>query len=146
MAADGELKHTAAGIEIQAEALLDKAVDDFAGGGERARLVSLNSLSGQGCETGQDERDLPLSGWARGEYGPQPAAQWTMLLKPRESREIRFLMTATDADGRRSPASDQANSAAWFDAQWERTKRVWEDRWNAAFTPGNQFFQVMRRP
>src|SRR5579863_6447270 len=43
VAADGELKPTAAGIEIQAGALLDKVVDDFAGGGERARIVSLNA-------------------------------------------------------------------------------------------------------
>ena len=47
VAADGELNRTAAGVEIQAGALLDKVVDDFAGGGERARVVSLNSLSGQ---------------------------------------------------------------------------------------------------
>ena len=43
-------------------------------------------------------------------------------------------------DGRQSPAADQATSAAWFEAQWERAKRVWEERWSAAFTPGNQFF------
>ena len=139
VAADGELKHSAAGIDLQAGALLDKVVDDFAGGGERARIVSLNSLSGQ------DVKQNKTSAIYRFLDGPEantaePAAQWTMLLKSGESREIRFLMSATDADGRQSPVADQANSAAWFDAQWERTKRVWEDRWNAAFTPGNQFF------
>jgi hypothetical protein len=139
VAADGELKHTAAGIEIQAGALLDKVVDDFAGGGERARIVSLNSLSGQDVKQNKTSAtyrflDEPEANAA------EPMAQWTMLLKPGKSREIRFLMSATDADGRQSPAADQANSAAWFDAQWERAKRVWEDRWSAAFTPGNQFF------
>jgi hypothetical protein len=139
VAADGELKHTAAGLEIHAGALLDKVVDDFAGGGERARVVSLNSLSGQ------DVKQDRTSAIYRFLDGPEvkaaePAAQWTMLLKPGESREIRFLMSATDVNGRQSPEADQANSAGWFDAQWERAKRVWEERWSAAFTPGNLFF------
>ena len=139
VAADGELKRTAAGIEIQAGALLDKVVDDFAGGGERARVVSLNSLSGQ------DMKQAKTSAIYRFLDGPEakgsdPAAQWTMLLKPGENREIRFLMSATDVDGRQSPAADQATCAAWFEAQWERAKRVWEERWRAAFTPGNRFF------
>jgi len=139
VAADGELNHTAAGIEIQAGALLDKTIDDFAGGGERLRVVSLNSLGGQ------DVKQNKTSAIYRFLDGPEaketePEAQWTMLLKPGESREIRFLMSATDVDGRQSPAADQATSAAWFEAQWERAKRVWEERWSAAFTPGNQFF------
>jgi hypothetical protein len=136
--ADGELKHTAAGIEIQAGALLDKVVDDFAGGGERARVVSLNSLSGQ------DVKQNKTSAIYRFLDGPEaktaePMAQWTMLLKPGESREIRFLMSATDLKGRQS-AEAEATSVAWFEAQWERAKRIWEERWSAAFTPGNQFF------
>jgi len=139
VAADGELNHTAAGIEIQAGALLDKTIDDFAGGGERLRVVSLNSLGGQ------DVKQNKTSAIYRFLDGPEakatePEAQWTMLLKPGEIREIRFLMSATDVDGRQSPAADQATSAAWFEAQWERAKRVWEERWSAAFTPGNQFF------
>ncbi len=139
VAADGELNHTTAGIEIQASALLDKTVDNFAGGGERLRVVSLNSLGGQ------DVKQNKTSAIYRFLDGPEaketePEAQWTMLLKPGESREIRFLMSATDVDGRQSPAADQATSAAWFEAQWERAKRVWEERWSAAFTPGNQFF------
>ena len=139
VAADGELNHTAAGIEIQAGALLDKTIDDFAGGGERLRVVSLNSLGGQ------DVKQNKTSAIYRFLDGPEakatePEAQWTMLLKPGEIREIRFLMSATDVDGRQSPAADQATSAASFEAQWERAKRVWEERWSAAFTPGNQFF------
>ncbi len=139
VAADGELKRTAAGIEIQAGALLDRVVDDFAAGGERARVVSLNSLSGQ------DVKQDRTSAIYRFLDGPEvkdgePAAHWTMLLKPGESREIRFLMSATDVDGRQSPAADQATSVVWFEAQWERTKSVWEERWSAAFTPGNRFF------
>jgi hypothetical protein len=139
VAADGEVKRTAAGIEIQAGALLDKVVDDFAGGGERLRVVSLNSLNGQDVKQNKTSAiyrflDRPEAKAA------EPEAQWTMLLKPGENREIRFLMSATDVDGRQSPAADQATSAAWFEAQWERAKRVWEERWSAAFTPGNQFF------
>jgi hypothetical protein len=139
VAADGELNRTAAGIEIQAGALLDRAVDDFAGGGERARIVSLNAY------ISPDAKRITaiyrfLDGAEAKAEGNEPAAQWTLALKPGESREIRFLMSATDVDGRQSPAADQANSAAWFEAQWERAKRVWEERWSAAFTPGNQFF------
>jgi hypothetical protein len=140
VAADGELKHTTAGIEIQAGALLDKVVDNFAGGGERARVVSLNSLSGRDVKQDKTSAIYRFLDGPEAKESPEPAAQWTMLLKPGESREIRFLMSATDVDGRQSPVADQANSAAWFDAQWERAKRVWEERWSAAFTPGNPFF------
>jgi hypothetical protein len=69
-----------------------------------------------------------------------PEAQWTMLLKPGESSEIRFLMSVTDRKGRQSADADQATSAAWFEGQWERAKRVWEERWSAAFKPDNGFF------
>jgi hypothetical protein len=137
VAADGDLKRTAAGIEIQAGALLDKVVDDFAGGGERARIVSLNAYTNPDAM-----RITALYRFLDGAVakGDEPEAQWTMLLKPGESREIRFLMSAPDMHGRQSLAADQATSAAWFEAQWERAKRVWEERWSAAFTPGNQFF------
>jgi hypothetical protein len=137
VAADGELNLTATGIEIQAGALLDKAVDNFAGGGERARIVSLNAYTGPDAK-----RVTALYRFLDGAQAKaaEASAQWTMLLKPGESREIRFLMSAPDVHGRQSPAADQATSAAWFEAQWERTKTVWEERWNAAFTPDNQFF------
>ena len=136
--ADGELKHTAAGLEIQAGALLDKVVDDFAGGGERARIISLNSLSGLDAKRKITATYRFLDG---AEANPdKPEAQWTMLLKPGESREVRFLMCATDLQGRQSTDADQATSVAWFEAQWERTKRVWEERWSAAFRPDNRFF------
>jgi hypothetical protein len=39
--------------------------------------------------------------------------------------------------------NDEAQVAApvsWFELEWIRAKKVWEDRWNAAFTPGNRFF------
>jgi hypothetical protein len=138
VAVDGKLNRTATGIEIQAGALLDKVVDDFAGGGDRAHIVSLNSLSGLDAK-------WMISATYRFLDGPEakgdtPEAQWTMLLKPGESREIRFLMSATDVNGRKSPEADKATSAAWFEAQWERAKKVWEERWSAAFTPGNRFF------
>jgi hypothetical protein len=138
VAADGELNHTAAGLEIQAVALLDKVVDRFAGGGARLRIVSSKSY-------GASDAKQKMTAIYRFMDGPEaktarPEAQWTVLLKPGESREIRFLMCATDVDGRKSPAADQATSAVWFEAQWERAKAVWEDRWRATFTPGNQFF------
>ncbi len=138
VAADGELNHTEAGLEIQAMAVLDEVVDHFAGGGARFRVVSRNSF-------GVPDGNRKMTAIYRFLDGAEaktaePGAQWTMLLKPGESREIRFLMSATNMDGRQSSEADQATSAAWFEAQWERAKRVWEERWSAAFTPGNQFF------
>jgi hypothetical protein len=138
VAIDGELNHTAAGIEIQAGALLDKVVDDFAGGGDRARIVSLNSLSGLDAKSKVAAIYRFLDG--ADAKANEPEAQWTMLLKPGESREIRFLMSATDVNGRQSAEAGQATSVAWFEAQWERAKSVWEERWSNAFTPDNQFF------
>ena len=138
VAADGEINHSAAGVEIRAGALLDRVVDDFAGGGDRARLVSINSLSGLDAHWKVAALYRFLDGAEAKAAGPE--AQWTMLLKPGESREIRFLMSATDVNGRQSAQADQATSVAWFEAQWDRAKRVWEDRWSAAFTPGNRFF------
>lgn len=138
VAADGELNRTFAGIEIRAGAPLEKVVDNFAGGGERLRVVSHNSLSALDAKRKMTAIYRFLDGAE--EKAAEPEAQWTMLLKPGENREIRFLMSATDVDGRQSPAADQATTAAWFEAQWERAKRVWEERWSAAFTPGNQFF------
>jgi hypothetical protein len=137
VAADGELNRTTAGIEIQAGALLDRVVDDFAGGRERARIVSLNAYTSPDAK-----RITALYRFLDGAEAKaaEPEAQWTLPLKPGESREIRFLMSAPDMHGRQSPAADQATSAAWFEAQWERAKRVWEERWGAAFTPGNRFF------
>src|SRR5271155_4570837 len=139
VAADGEVSHTATGIEIQAGALLEKVVDDFAGGGTRLRVVSLNSLDGV---DGNQRKITAIYRFLDGAEAKasEQEAQWTVLLKPGESREIRFLMSATDVDGRQSPAANLATSAIWFEAQWERAKRVWEERWSAAFTPGNQFF------
>ena len=138
VAADGEINGSAAGVEIRAEALLDRVVDDFAGGGDRARVVSINSLSGLDAQAKVAALYRFLDGAEAKEN--QAVAQWTILLKPGESREIRFLMCATDLHGKQSAEANQATSAAWFDAQWDRAKRVWEERWSAAFTPGNRFF------
>ncbi len=138
VAVDGTLNRTAAGLEIEAVALLDEVVDHFAGGGARLRVVSPNSFGATDAKEKMTATyrflDVPEA------KATEPAAQWTMILGPGESREIRFLMCATDVHGRRSPAADQATSAAWFEAQWDRAKRVWEERWTAAFTPGNEFF------
>ena len=138
VAADGEIKRSAAGVEIRAGALLDRVVDDFAGGGDRARVVSINSLSGLDAQWKVAALYRFLDGAEAKEN--QAVAQWTILLEPGESREIRFLMCATDLHGKQSAEADRATSAAWFEAQWDHAKRVWEERWSAAFTPGNGFF------
>ena len=137
VAADGELNRTAAGLEIQAVALLDEVVDHFAGGGARFSVVSPNSFSAQDAKWKMTAIYRFLDGAEANPAGPE--AQWTMLLKPGESREIRFLMSATDQNGRQSAEAEQT-SVAWFEAQWERTKRIWEERWSAAFKPDNGFF------
>ena len=138
VAADGELKHSAAGLEIRAVALLDEVVDTFAGGGARFRVVSPKSLSAQDAKWKMTAIYRFLDG---AEAKPaEPEVQWTMFLQPGESREIRFLMSATDLNGRQSAEADRATSLAWFETQWERAKSVWEERWSDAFTPGNLFF------
>ena len=138
VAADGELHHTAAGLEIQTVTLLEENIDHFAGGGARLRVVNPDSSSAQNAKRKMTAiyrfLDGPEAKTAESE------AQWTMLLRPGESREIRFLMSTTDLNGRQSAEADQAISVAWFEAQWERAKRVWEERWRATFTPGNRFF------
>ena len=138
VAADGELKHTAAGLEIQTVTPLEEVVDHFAGGGARLRVVGRDSPSARNAKRKMTAVYRFLDGPEA--KAPEPEAQWTMLLKPGESREIRFLMSAPDLNGKQSAEADQATSVAWFEAQWDRAKRVWEARWNAAFTPDNRFF------
>ena len=138
VAADGELNHTTAGLEIQAVTPLEEIVDHFAGGGARLRVVSRDSSSARDAKRKMTASYRFLDGAEA--KATEPEAQWTMLLQPGEGREIRFLMSTTDLNGRQSAEADKATSVAWFEAQWERAKRVWEERWSAAFTPGNQFF------
>ena len=143
VAADGELNHTTAGLEIQAVTLLEEVVDHFAGGGARLRVVSRDSPSARNAKRKMTAIYRFLDGpetKATEAKAAEPEAQWRMLLQPGESREIRFLMCAPDVNGKQSAEASQATSVAWFEAQWERTKRIWEERWNAAFTPGNRFF------
>jgi hypothetical protein len=138
VAADGEVNHTAVGVEIQAVILLDESVDHFAGGGARLRVVSRDSPRAVDAK-----RKLTATYRFLDEAEAKAAesvAQWTMVLKPGESREVRFLMIANDLSGRQSAEADHVTSVVWFEKQWERTKKVWEERWNAAFTPGNRFF------
>jgi hypothetical protein len=63
-------------------------------------------------------------------------AEWRVSIAPKESHEIRFLMHVAEPGkpGRSGLTSE------WFEAQWDRTKTVWENRWKSAFTPGNDFF------
>lgn len=138
VAVDGELNHTAGIPEIQSVALMDEVVDHFAGGGARFRLLSANSFSAPEAKGTLTAIYRFLDG-AETKAG-KPGAQWTMVLKPGESREIRFLMIAPDVTGRQSSQASEATSVAWFETQWARAKSVWEERWNAAFTPDNRFF------
>jgi hypothetical protein len=138
VAAEGELNHTAGGLEIQTVTLLEENVDHFAGGGAGLRVVSHDSPDARNAKRKMTAIYRFLDG-AKAK-GAESQAQWTKLLQPGESCEIRFLMSTTDLNGRQSAEADQATSASWFEAQWERAKRVWEERWSAAFTPGNRFF------
>jgi len=63
-------------------------------------------------------------------------AEWRVNIAPSESREIRFLMHVEEPGkpGRSGLTSE------WFETQWDRTEAEWENRWNSAFTPGNNFF------
>jgi hypothetical protein len=137
VAADGDLNHTAAGPEIRAVALFDEVVDHFAGGGARLRVVNRDSPSARDAKGKMTAIYRFLDGAESNAAGPE--AQWTLALRPGEIREIRFLMIATELNGRQSAEAEQT-SVAWFEAEWERAKRVWEERWSAAFTPGNRFF------
>lgn len=65
-------------------------------------------------------------------------ARWQIHLQPGASREIRFQMCVNTASERFVEA--QTRAPEWFESQWSRTKAVWEQRWSAAFTPGNGFF------
>ncbi|RXS94889.1 hypothetical protein ESZ00_09605 [Silvibacterium dinghuense] len=62
--------------------------------------------------------------------------EWVLHLPPKESREIRFSMNACAKDNE----PQAVMSIPWFESEWVRAKKVWEDRWKDAFTPGNKFF------
>ncbi|HEY2468498.1 MAG TPA: hypothetical protein VGI45_11775 [Terracidiphilus sp.] len=74
--------------------------------------------------------DLP-QGRADGQF-----AEWQVSINPNESHEIRFLMHV-EVPGK---PGRSALTSEWFETQWDRTKTLWENRWNSAFTPGNTFF------
>jgi hypothetical protein len=63
-------------------------------------------------------------------------ADWVLDVPAGASRELRFMMQA-DEPGK---PSTEAKSAIWFEAEWSRAKSIWEERWRAAFAPGNNFF------
>ena len=62
--------------------------------------------------------------------------EWEFSLLPEQHREIRFFMKASVED----VEPQHAAPISWFESEWIRAKKVWEDRWNCAFTPGNKFF------
>jgi len=62
--------------------------------------------------------------------------EWELNLAPEQYHEIRFFMKA----GIEDDETQLATPISWFESEWIRAKRVWEDRWNDAFTPGNEFF------
>src|SRR5580704_6545643 len=63
-------------------------------------------------------------------------ADWVLDVPAGASRELRFMMQV-DEPGKPSTV---AKSATWFEAEWNRPKSIWEERWRAAFAPGNNFF------
>lgn len=65
-------------------------------------------------------------------------SRWTMHLQPDAVREIRFQMCVNTTSEQFSQA--ETGDPAWFERQWSRARAVWEQRWNAAFAPGNSFF------
>jgi hypothetical protein len=62
--------------------------------------------------------------------------EWELSLAPEQYHEIRFFMKAGIENG----DTQLAAPISWFEEEWVRAKKVWEDRWNDAFTPGNEFF------
>ena len=62
--------------------------------------------------------------------------EWELNLAPEQYHEIRFFMKA----GIEDDETQLATPISWFESEWIRAKRVSEDRWNDAFTPGNEFF------
>ncbi|GGG71155.1 hypothetical protein [Edaphobacter dinghuensis] len=62
--------------------------------------------------------------------------EWELHLPPKQHQEVRFLMKVNDEDA----PSSKGVSAAWFEAEWDRAKKIWDERWMSAFTPGNKFF------
>jgi hypothetical protein len=63
-------------------------------------------------------------------------ADWVLDVPAGASRELRFMMQVDE----KGKPSTEAKSAIWFEAEWNRAKRIWEERWRAAFAPGNNFF------
>jgi hypothetical protein len=62
--------------------------------------------------------------------------EWEFTLLPEQHREIRFFMRASSNDVEFEPPAP----ISWFESEWIRSKKVWEERWNSAFVPGNNFF------
>ena len=65
-------------------------------------------------------------------------SRWQIQLRPGASHEVRFQMCVNAGPDQLAEA--QNRNLDWFESQWSRAKAVWEERWNAAFTPGNNFF------
>jgi hypothetical protein len=65
-------------------------------------------------------------------------SHWEMHLQPGTTQEIRFQMCVNTRSEDLLEA--ETGQPAWFESQWSRAKTVWDERWNAAFTPGNRFF------
>lgn len=64
--------------------------------------------------------------------------RWQVALEPGATHELRFQMLVDTQT--QTFAENATMSPGWFEAQWTQAKSVWEERWNAAFTPGNKFF------
>lgn len=66
---------------------------------------------------------------------------WKLTLEPGESCMIRFAMAAGRSGYEPSSSTlGQPDLAATFERNWNAARTTWEERWRAAFTPGNPFF------
>jgi len=60
------------------------------------------------------------------------SAQWKIILKPGESKNIRYALSFGNEQ------DNQSISVAEFDNYWHETLAIWQNRWHAIFTPNNE--------
>ena len=65
-------------------------------------------------------------------------ARWHLHLPPRGAQEVRFQMSVDTGSAHFS--QDHTYSPDRFESHWSRAKAIWDERWRAAFAPGNTLF------
>lgn len=71
-------------------------------------------------------------------YNSGGTASWTMKLKPGEKTTLEYLMTYGDNESQL-----KENASGWagnFDAEFNQVEKIWKERWNEIFIPGNSVF------